>query len=129
MKIVSWNFRGCGRDGFLNQTLYFVKLLSMNIFYLLDTIMNYDSTASLAQAFNFEAFEIIHSHGQCGGIILFYNNNKFNLNMVSLHDWFLYCQIHDFANHVSWHSNLSLYDPSKGKPSSSLGHFITIATS
>lgn len=112
MKIVSWNCRGCARDGFLSQALYFVKLMSMDIFCLLDTRMNYDSAATLVKAFNFEAFDIIPSHGQCGGIILLWNN-KFTLDVVSLYDRYLHCQIKDFAHHIKWHATFLYMTPQK----------------
>lgn len=75
--------------------------------------MNYDSAASLVKAFHFDAFEIIPSQGQCGGIILLWNNNKFNINVVGLYDRFLFCQINDFAHHINWHATFPYMTPQK----------------
>lgn len=113
MKIVSWNCRGCARDGFLSQALYFVKLMHMDIFCLLDTRMSYDAASSLVKAFNFDCFEIIPSHGQCGGIILFWNNKNFNIHVIDFHDRFLHCQIQDFNNHSNWLATFLYMTPQK----------------
>lgn len=101
---------GQPREGFLSQALYFVKLMGMDVFCLLDTRINYDAAESLVKAFSFD-FEIVPSLEQCGGIILLWNNKK--INILALSSSRFYSSFHLVCH-------FSLYDSSKGKPTSHL---------
>lgn len=82
MRIVSRNCRGCSKDGFLSRVLFYIKLLNMDVFCLLIyTRLDPTATENFLPELPFDNAAFVPALGLCGGIILFWNSSKFNINV------------------------------------------------
>lgn len=82
MRIVSWNCHGCSKDGFLSRALFYIKLLNVDVFCLLDTRLHATATENFLLELHFDNAAFVPAQGQCDGIILFWNSSKFNINVM-----------------------------------------------
>lgn len=113
MKILVWNARGCSRDGFLSQALFYDKHMHLDLLCLLDTRASSETSESIATKLNYDNFSCVAATGQCGGLILCWKSRTINIINLFKHDRFIHCCIFDSTLNLTWYLTLVYVYPKK----------------
>lgn len=115
MKILAWNARGCSRDGFLSQALFYDKHMHLDLFCFVDTRASADVAKTIADRLNFSNYSCVAATGQCGGLLLCWKSRTINIISIVKHDRFLHCCIFDDVLKLNWYLTLVYIYPQKEK--------------
>lgn len=102
MLIGSRNCRSCSLLGFFGHASFYHSLLYMDVFFLLDTRMDREQSKKLFLKFPFCESFVVSAEGQCGGLILFWNESSFKLRVVCSQPRFIHCVCTSLASGDDW---------------------------
>lgn len=103
MKMISWNIRGGGRQGFLAQRKNLIYKFNVDMLALMEILVNSNRVHKVIAIFNMHNVVEIFPEGFSGGIWLLWENSAtFDVKVIRTNKRFIHCQMKDKIKSTLW---------------------------